>query len=399
MSRFVPARLLVGALGLALVASVASVGASNDTSAGTSAGTSANSSSSLPSDEWIAGFATATLIREFEISPRAVGVDAGLLRVTIDALPATAEIDTVVRSLLEVPGVESVEIVLVGSGDGSEGRPAPPIASGADADGATPSPEPAGDRRPQFLPSSKLFAPLIADPRWPRFALSAIWYLDDPELGLAGEASFGVNLPLVRFPTASRGDFELGIAGGVFSVFDFESESFDLINSDFVGGLFGSYRFGDASATLRFYHQSSHLGDEYLLRDPVERVNLSFEVLDLLLSYDIRPWLRAYGGGGLIVHREPSIDRGLLEVGTEIESPRAWLGGWLRPFAALDLQFREESDWKTDLSLAWGLELEHPRLRRTPVALVAEYYRGRSPNGQFYVRRIETIGIGAQVDF
>jgi len=340
-SRLRRACALIGALGVAWTTTAS---AASGASASAAASADVGGAAEVPSDEWIAGYATATLMREFEIVPSAVVADAGHLRVTLDALPATIEIDTLVRGLLGLPGVESVEIFLAGSGD-SEGdaSEARPVASGADADGAKPSPEPTRDLRPQFLPGSKLFAPLIADPRWPRFALSATWYLDDPELGLAGDASFGVDLPLVRFPTASRGDFELGIAGGVFSVFDFQSESFDLINSDFVGGLFGSYRYGDVSATLRFHHQSSHLGDEYLLRDPVERINLSFEVLDLLLSYDFRPWLRVYGGGGLIVHREPSLDRGLLEAGTEIESPKAWLGGWLRPFVALDLQFRQES--------------------------------------------------------
>jgi hypothetical protein len=366
----------------------------------------------IRTNEWIRGFTMATLVREFEITPSEVVVDDGSLRVTLDELPTAAELDTVVRGLLEIPGVEDVEIYLdeVGGegdereegGDGQTG-PGPPIATGSDRGGRETTTETLSDEDEashfEMFPESKLFEPLISDPRWPRFALTSTWYLDDPELSHVADVSFGVTLPLLRVSTETVGDFEFGIQGGVFSVFDFDSDSFDLVNSDFIGGLFGSYRLENASAMLRFYHQSSHLGDEFLLRNRVDRVNLSFEVLDLLLSYDFWTWLRIYAGGGVIVHREPSIDRGLLEAGTELQSPEALLNGWLRPFTALDLQFREESDWNTDLSLTWGLRLEHPRLRRTPIALVGEYYWGRSPNGQFYTRRIETIGLGIQIDF
>ena len=114
----------------------------------------------------------------------------------------------------------------------------------------------------------------------------------------------------------------------------------------------------------------------------------------MLVSYDPWQWLRLYGGGGVLVHREPALDRGILQTGIELHSPQAFVSGFLRPIAAADFQFRQESDWKQDVSIRSGIQIEHPFLRRTQLQLLVEFYSGRSPNGQFYDRRIETIGIG-----
>ena len=53
-------------------------------------------------------------------------------------------------------------------------------------------------------------------------------------------------------------------------------------------------------------HQSSHLGDEFILnsKTPINRINLSFEELDLKVAYEPASWLRIYGGGSMLVDRD-----------------------------------------------------------------------------------------------
>jgi hypothetical protein len=248
--------------------------------------------------------------------------------------------------------------------------------------------------RYDFFSLVELFKPLLADPRWPRFSVAYQEYIQDDELERVGSATFGETFSFVRSPRHDWGQWEIGFQAGVFSVFDLEASSSDLVNTDFLVGLTASYHFGDFTSLLRVYHQSSHLGDEYLLRTQVNRVNLSFEALDLLVSYERWQWLRLYGGGGVLVHREPALDRGMLQAGIELHSPRAYGAGFLRPIAGADFQFRQESDWKQDVSVRAGVQIEHPFLRRMQLQVLAEFYSGRSPNGQFYDRRIETVGIG-----
>ena len=135
----------------------------------------------------------------------------------------------------------------------------------------------------ELLPRVELFDPLIADPRQPHFSALYSWYLGDPELGHVGSANFGETFALFGGDLLG-GRWEFGFLGGVFSIFDLDAPSYDLINTDFWAGPTLSARSDGLSAQLRLYHQSSHLGDEFLLRNSVERENLSYEGVDLLLS-------------------------------------------------------------------------------------------------------------------
>jgi hypothetical protein len=334
-------------------------------------------------DAFAAGYAAAVLERDFGLHQPEVSVQKGALRVRVPYL-RSRDIEPMLSSLSAIDGVTSVEIT---DGAGERIATAP----------AAPADHPA--RSFVVLPERDLFDPPLADPRWPHFSTTWQYYLDDEELGNVGAVSFGETFPLVRWPDRSGGGIEVGIMGGVFSIFDLDAPSSDLINSDFLGGLFASYRTGDASLTLRAYHQSSHLGDEFLLRNRAERVNLSYEVVEALASFDAG-MLRVYGGGGWLVHVNPDeIDRLTAQIGAELVSPVSFFAGHVRPLGAIDVHFREESDWKADFSARSGVELASPALRRLRLQLLVEYYDGRSPNGQFFGREIDTIGVGLHLQF
>lgn len=250
-----------------------------------------------------------------------------------------------------------------------------------------------------LLPSRPLYDPLIADPQWPRFAAEYQAYHDDPELRNVADVAFGGMLPVFQADLIGEGRWELGVQAGVFSIFDLDGSSFDLINSDFWVGLPVTVRWGRFSSILRVYHQSSHLGDEFLLRTGTDRVNLSYEAVDLIPSLDLWDWGRVYLGGGYLFHREPAdLKRKYVLAGAELRSPVAF-GEWLRPIAALDVHRREEQDWRSDYSLRAGFQLENAAFEGRRLLLLAEYYKGRSPNGQFFERRIEYWGVGVHFFF
>ena len=105
------------------------------------------------------------------------------------------------------------------------------------------------------------------------------------------------------------------------------SPSSDLVNADYIVGIVVGYRHGPFSALGRLFHQSSHLGDEYVLSDEAEyRVNLSYQAVDLRLSYEFfGDVLRLYVGGEDIFEREPATLKPLsLQSGLEFRSP--WPG-------------------------------------------------------------------------
>lgn len=360
---------------------------------------------------FIIGYATALLEQSQSLANFSAVYRDETLSVDFSESPETP-LDTIERLLLRIDGVEQVELSVAGqvvltsetltASGGIPPAPSMDMPSGEPdaSDGVVNSKtSPRPNSGYDVFSVQEMFEPLMADPRWPNFSASYQSYLGDDEIEHVGAANFGESFALVRSPEFEWGQWEVGIQAGVFSVFDLQSESNDLVNTDFLVGLTASYHFGDFTWILRLYHQSSHLGDEFLLRNRVNRVNLSFEVLDLLVSFDPWQWLRLYGGGGLLVHRDPALDRGLLQGGFELQSPRAFLSGYIRPVAASDLQFRQESDWKIDASVRAGIQIEHPFLRRTRLRVLGEFYSGRSPNGQFYERRIKTVGLGLHLNF
>ncbi len=170
----------------------------------------------------------------------------------------------------------------------------------------------------QIFPRISLFGPLAADLRWPKFTLGYNYYFGDSDLTHAGSAEAGASIAIVQKKSSRRpGAWEIGFQGGIFAVFDLAAPSSDLINADYLGGITFSYAFDSIVLFARYMHQSSHLGDEFLLNNDVERINFSFEEITVLVSYDPRAWARVYGGAAVIVRSDPSnLDRWSLQFGS-----------------------------------------------------------------------------------
>lgn len=321
-------------------------------------------------DSFIRGYAAAVLQRDFEIKADAVSVKDGVVTVRADL--SESEQERLTTALRQISGVAQVVVV--------PGDTAPSAPSGW-----------------SWLPSRELFRPLIADPRWPRFSAAYQYYIDDSELTNVGAVSFGESFPLVQYDSP-YGAFQLGIQGAVFAIFDLSASSFDLINADYFAALPLGFAKGNFSSLLRFLHQSSHLGDEFLLRTNEQRINLSYEAIDLLMSYEWASGFRAYGGAGYIFHIEPSdIRPWSFEVGAEyLGKPFNWTIP-TRPVAALDLQIEEEGGWSPNVSPNVGLQLGDGRGGRRNMRVLLEYFNGKSPNGQFYDRHIQYMGLGVQL--
>ncbi len=193
----------------------------------------------------------------------------------------------------------------------------------------------------------------------------------------------------------------MNLFGAVFSQFNLDTPSSDLINSDFIAGVPLVGRWGRWSARVRLYHQSSHLGDEFLLNNPgVVREDLSFEAVDALLSIEER-WWRLYGGGGGLLFPGSGLRPWILQGGAEMRGPSwAFTGNTrLLPVAGVDVQSFEERQWSPTYSAMGGIELVSPGGTRR-IRLLATYLRGFVPFGQFFSReKEENFGVILQFEF
>jgi hypothetical protein len=258
---------------------------------------------------------------------------------------------------------------------------------------------------PVLFPQDQIFCPTIADPKEPRsfisFLRGTFRSLDDPSGEGTSIASVGVgdSFGLVRWGGPEGGEgVQLDLVGSIFAQFDLGAPSNDLINADYIIGVPLTFRRRGFSARVRVYHQSSHLGDEYLLRgEDIERENLSFESVEFLLSQEIGP-LRAYGGTERLFRREPAtLASQLWHGGLELRTGRA---GPVQLVGGVDVKTTEEHDWSPGISGRAGLEFARSVGGGHPVRLVAfllEFYQGPSPYGQFFQDDISYVGFGVHI--
>ena len=253
------------------------------------------------------------------------------------------------------------------------------------------------------LPRGDVFCPLIADPKSMK---SSVAYQRGREEDLANDiAAVSLADAFGFFRTGSHNTdnaIQLGISGAVFAQFDVGTPSYDLLNADYLIALPLTFRAGWLSGRVRVYHQSSHLGDELLLRpNPPKRENLSFESLDGLLSADIGP-LRLYGGGEQFFGRDSSdLPNFLIHSGAELR-PRAAVRfgtlGLMRLIAAVDVKnVNDTTVWRTGVSARAGFEISRPRegaVNGRRWGLYAQYYDGPSPFGQFLRSDVRLVGLG-----
>jgi len=247
---------------------------------------------------------------------------------------------------------------------------------------------------------ARAFSPLIADPKQPHFFATWLWITSPIVTGQVASVGLGEDIVLAR---GHAHKWETSVAAGVFSQFNMQTRSNDLINTDFVIGFPFAYRTGPLSVRARIYHQSSHLGDEFILNTNPTRVNLSFEAAELLVARDLGG-LRLYGGGEYILRHEPSDLRpGLLHGGFEYRHARrvVHLGGLGdgHAFVALDVKSIEERKWRVGWSgrVGVGFRLDTGDASRL-VSLQLQGYSGPAPYGQFYQENVRSVGIGVHFD-
>ncbi|MGZ4970914.1 MAG: DUF1207 domain-containing protein [Methylobacter sp.] len=347
-----------------------------------------------PDDAYIAGYAAGVLKHDLKLDMPPLMVRDGVITLPVGGL-TDADRAKAVQLLWEIPGVNAVK-----TAETADKQPMGSTAAQVSGDEAESTLLSTG-----LLPKGHLFKPLLADTRWAHFSAAYHNYQSKNFDGTdIASVSFGETIPFYRSNFGkSTVQWETGLQAGVFSDFNLGASSSDLLNTDFIASIYSSLRADRFSAFARLYHQSSHLGDEFLLRKvntKFERVNLSYEGVDLKLSYELPYGVRVYGGGGGLFHKEPTaLKVWSAQYGIEFRSPWRIDFASMRPIVAADIKHYDENNWSTDVSARAGVEFENLQVLGRKLQILAEYYNGYSPSGQFYKEKIEYIGLGAHYHF
>ena len=259
--------------------------------------------------------------------------------------------------------------------------------------------------RTEVLPADLLYRSYIANPKDARLS-SRILQESGGDLYWSLEA--GTRVGLLRYGTPSGWrnretgrpeGWQLDIAGAAFPRLNFDHE-LDVDAVDFKVGVPLTYSEGPWEAKFGFYHLSSHVGDELLLRDPtVQRINYVRDAAVLGGGYYVNPDLRLYSeveyavnydGGSEPWHVQFGFDYQPARVNPDLHAPS--------PFLAVNTLLREEVDWGGGVNVVTGVQWRGPRSDRL-FRLGLQYYNGKSWQFSFFDQHEELLGLSIWYDF
>lgn len=248
--------------------------------------------------------------------------------------------------------------------------------------------------------TDQLFTRLLADPRAPQ---TTVKYYRLSGLDMV-DAALGNTWGAARYRWAGAdGDdwfFQLNVAGMAYSRFHATGGVNEFQTTDFFAEFPLEVRRGRFSAQVLAFHESSHLGDDYIRRTHDTGFRYSVEGVRTALAYDLLPKLKVYVGGMGFVHDVPSGQGGAAQWGFEARSGEL---GWTKRhecwlYLAQDFQNQGRAGWNLDSTTSLGLRVGEPKVVRD-LRFHLDYYDGRSQFGQFFASREAGWSLGVTFDF
>jgi len=245
-----------------------------------------------------------------------------------------------------------------------------------------------------FPPAHEIFVPLEADPTELQFKFQ----FDFPvtQRGIAW-INAGDYLGIYRWALGNAGALQLNIGGAVNSRFD-ATPTHNLQVIDYYGNVPLDLRIGRFSARSMFYHDSSHLGDDYLRERNIEDSNSSWNALREILSVDATTFLRFYGGYTWALDTKPVWSgRQAVQGGTEIHFNTSARGFW-QPYWANDFQAWQRSNWDLTWVSQLGFKTGDQFSRGRGISYFVQFKTGPRYEGQFYKNHETAWGVGLKFE-
>ncbi len=252
----------------------------------------------------------------------------------------------------------------------------------------------------QVMPAGLMYRSYLAGQKESRFASYLNW---DRREGTLWDTALGGRLGLLRYGTCDSlrpEGWQIDIEGGTQARLDPISRSAPLLSSDFRFSFPITWAGGPWQFKTGYYHISAHLGDEYILMTPPEklrRVNYVRDAWVLAAGYFWTERLRLYAETAYAFSVDDGAEPWEFQFGADW-APAEDTGMRGAPFAALNAHLREEVDfgghWVVQAGWAWR-RYARGSLLRTGV----QFFQGKSDQYEWYDRTERRIGWGVWADF
>jgi hypothetical protein len=214
------------------------------------------------------------------------------------------------------------------------------------------------------------------------------------------DAALGGRVGLLRYgngdPLWGQG-WQLDFEGAALPRLTLDTQR-DLDSVDFRAGIPLTYGWREWQFKVGYYHLSSHMGDEYAIRNNAldDRINYVRDAMVGGVSYYPNPMLRLYGEAAYAFNATGGSEPWEFQFGFELAKAGP-TGADGSPFLAANLQMREEHDFGGALNTqaGWMWRSQTGRVLR----IGAQYYNGKSSQYQFFDDSEQQIGGGVWYDF
>ncbi|WP_266362198.1 DUF1207 domain-containing protein [Tellurirhabdus rosea] len=259
--------------------------------------------------------------------------------------------------------------------------------------------EPDAPRR-EFLPQGHLFEPIVLDPLEAQTYVSLL-----PSYTINGDRyegsmvpfAFGLRKPFWRWNREGwSSEFAIDVAS--FTQFEIYSDPTtrrqrrQLVNTDYRVGFWYNLKVREHAWRFRVYHLSSHLGDDYTIRNGISYYlpnAVNYEQVDLTYSHQ-RNGFRKYVGLGVVLRKPTERKRLAGQAGVYFRNLRN-AASKARFVAGADVKVWEQTAFKPGLHAGFGLELGTPSRH---VTFLIEGYNGFRPYSLYEGQHVSWAGVG-----
>lgn len=249
----------------------------------------------------------------------------------------------------------------------------------------------------QVGPSGLIYRSYLAGPHEPRISIApffessrSLW--DATVGGRGGVLRYGDCDPL--HPQG----WQLDVYGAAIVRMDAEHRQ-DLNSADYVFGFPITRGVDNWQFKFGYAHLSSHLGDEFAIRNPGaldDRVNYVRDSLVYGTSWFPVPALRIYGEAAWAFNNSGGAQPWEFQFGNELSHPGP-TGLHGSPFLAVNGRMREEENFSGDVTAQTGWLWRGDT--GEVVRVGAHYYNGKSSQSQTFNDFEQQIGMGLWYDF
>ncbi|HEX6961420.1 MAG TPA: DUF1207 domain-containing protein [Lacipirellula sp.] len=249
-----------------------------------------------------------------------------------------------------------------------------------------------------LFPQGLIYRSYLAGVKESRFR--SVWHNEHNSHGHdIWDISLGGNVGILRFGT--RGDtrpegMQLGIEGAGLTRLDRDNE-YDVAATDYRFGI--PLTWGDSiyQTKVAYYHLSSHVGDEFILKNPTfNRLNYSRDVFVWGHSLYPSDSFRVYAEMGYAFYHDVA-EPWEFQFGVDY-GPPGRTGARGAPFAAFNGHLREEVDFGGNFVVQTGWAW-----RRSPASglyrIGLEYYNGKDDQFSYFNDSVQKFGVGMWYDY